>query len=627
MEEAELGGRWGLWLVVTSGILLGIGLFSLFTGTLAGLTKDLFVISLVLLTAPVLYDAARRFREYPFNEDLLMGIVGISAAAIGAWAEGAAVLLLYNIAQRVEDYTVDRVRHITERVAGLIPKRALLKRDGKTAEVPVETLRPGDLVVVKAGWRVPVDGRIVTGRSSVDQSAVTGESIPVEKSVGDAVFSGSLSVDGGLEVLIEKPYKESLVNRIVKMVTEAQEKKAKIERFIDRFSRYYTPSMIVTAGSLALIPPIALGQPPSTWVYRALIVLVIACPSALVISTPVTVLIGLTRAMWSGMLVKGGKYLEELAKVRVAIFDKTGTLTKGELKVSKVIAFNGFSEDEVLRLAALAESKSSHPIAKAILETARSFHDDLLSSGMVELTEIPGKGLKATMSSGSVVHVGRVSYLKEAGVDIGDEALLRSIPSSGTTVAVAMGKRTVGLVHVDDQIRSDAKDAVNELRSMGVRVVMLTGDNSATGREVSRVLGIDECYPELLPEDKVRTAGELKGKYGETAMVGDGINDAPVLAASSVGIAMGTAGNDIALEAADVALMESNLKAVPYLLKLGRKVSSKIRFNIALAMGAKALMIILGALGLIPLWFAVVGDDGLTLLIIANALPLLKFKG
>lgn len=622
-EEEQEQSRFRIRLAVIAGILVGAGLITFLTNVPAELRQGLFGVSLVLVAGPVLYDALKRIKENPFNEDLLMGTVGIGAAAIGAWGEGAAVLLLYNIAERVEDYTVDRVRNIAKRVAGLLPKRALIKKDGRTEEIPIEDLSPGDIIVVKAGWRIPVDGKIVAGRSNLDQSVITGESIPIEKSTGDKVLSGSLSLDGSLEVLVEKPYKESTVNRIVEMVTEAHERKAKIERFIDRFSRYYIPSMILLSAGIALIPPLVLHQPFQVWLYRALIVLVIACPSALVISTPVTVLMGLTRAMWSGILIKGGRYLEELASVKTVIFDKTGTLTQGKLKVSKVVPLNGFAEGEVLRLAAMAESGSSHPIARAILEKA-GYRKNEGSDG-IQMVDIAGKGIRAIVSGRGTLLVGRTSFMKESGVEI-DEVVSRSVSSSGSTVAVALDGRMIGLVYIEDKIRLEAEDVVKELRSMGMKTIILTGDNPATTQEVSTAIGIDEYYSELLPEDKVRIAGELKAKYGNTAMVGDGINDAPALAASNVGIAVGTAGNDIAIEAADVALMGSDLKAVPYLLKLGRKASTKIRVNIALALTVKALMIILGTAGLIPLWFAVVGDDGLTLLIIANALPLLRFR-
>lgn len=622
-EEEHEQSRFRIRLAVIAGILLGTGLVTFLTNVPVEFRQALFGVSLVLVAGPVLYDALKRIRENPFNEDLLMGTVGIGAAAIGAWGEGAAVLLLYNIAERVEDYTVDRVRNIAKRVAGLLPKRVLVKRDGRTEEIPIEELKPGDRIAVKAGWRIPVDGKIVAGRSNLDQSVITGESMPIEKSTGDEVLSGSLSLDGSLEVLVEKPYKESTVNRIVEMVTESHERKAKIERFIDRFSRYYIPSMILLSAGIALIPTLVLQQPFQTWLYRALIVLVIACPSALVISTPVTVLMGLTRAMWSGILIKGGRYLEELAKVKTVIFDKTGTLTQGKLKVSKVVPLNGFTEVEVLRLAAMAESGSSHPIARAILERAGYGKNE--GSEGIQMVDVAGKGIRAIVSGRGTLLVGRTSFMKESGVEV-DKVIPGLVSSSGSAVAVALDGRIIGLLYIEDEVRLEADDVVKELRSMGTKTIILTGDNPATAQEVAAATGIDEYYAELLPEDKVRIAGKLKAKYGNTAMVGDGINDAPALAASNVGIAVGTAGNDIAIEAADVALMGSDLRAVPYLLKLGRKATIRIKFNIALALSLKALMIILGTLGVIPLWFAVVGDDGLTLLIIANALPLLRFR-
>ncbi|MCL7391603.1 MAG: cation-translocating P-type ATPase [Thaumarchaeota archaeon] len=625
MDEEEHGQRLlRLWLTVVSGILLCAGLLSFPSDILAVFRGGLFGVSLALVGAPVLYNAIRRVRERPFNEDLLMGIAAVGATAIGVLEEGAAVLLLYSIAEIIEDYTVDKARNIAKSVAGLLPKRALLKKNGWLEEVPVEKLNPGDIIIVKAGWRIPIDGKIVAGRSNIDQSIITGESIPIEKSVGDKVFAGSLSIDGSIEVLTEKPYEESTVSRIVKMVVEAHERKAKIERFIDRFSRYYTPTMIMLSIGLGLFPPLALGQSFDMWFYRALIVLVIACPSALVISTPVTVLIALIRAMWSGILIKGGRYLEELGKIKAVIFDKTGTLTQGKLRVSKIISLNGFSEDEVLRLAAIAESKSSHPIANAIIDRAGHLHGGVAE--VVDFMDIAGKGLKATLNNGSILLVGKISFLRELGVEIDDQTVLQLLSPSGTIVAVAVDGKLAGLIHIEDQIRPEAKDTIKELHFIGIKPVMLTGDNPATAKEASTIIGIEEYYANLNPEDKVRIVAELRSKYGGVAMVGDGVNDAPALAASNVGIAIGTAGNDVAIEAADIALMGSNLKSIPYLIKLGRKVSLKIKVNITLALSLKALMIILGALGFIPLWFAVIGDDGLTLLIIAYALPLLRFK-
>jgi len=609
-------------ITATAAIVFGLGLFISWLKLYMGAEWLFFSSALALVSAPVFYDAAKTIRENPFNENVLMSIAALSAGAIGVWAEGAAVLLLFNVAENLEDYTVDRVRHIAERVAELLPKRAMMKKNGQLVEVDVEKLNPGDVIVVKPGWRIPVDGLVLAGGSSVDQSTVTGESIPVLKTVGDMVLSGTLAVDGSIEIKVEKSFRDSTVGRIIELVTESREKKMRVERFIDKFSRFYTPSMIVIAASIALIPPLFLREEFSKWLYRALIALVIACPSALVISTPVTALVGLTKAMWSGILVKGGIYLEELAKVKAVCFDKTGTLTKGKIKVSKVIPIGGVNGNEVLQLAAIAESRSSHPISEAILAEAQRRRLTLTKDAQV--VNVAGKGIEASIGREGKVLVGSVSFLKEKGIEL-DRSLSNN--QLGTTVGIAKDTKLIGYIVVEDELREESKETIACIRTSGIdNVTMLTGDNEKVAAEIAQEVGIGEIHHSLLPEDKVKIAEQLRRKHGYIAMVGDGVNDAPVLAVSNVGIAVGTAGNDIAIESADVALMSSDLRKIPFLIRLGRRTVSTIKFNIGLALGVKLLMIALGAFGLIPLWFAVLGDDGLTLLIIANALPILKFK-
>jgi Cd2+/Zn2+-exporting ATPase len=610
-------------LAAAAAIVLTAGLILRWLNVGGMLEHILAGIALFIAAAPVGYQAAREFRSNPFNHEVLMIAAGFGAAAIGVFEEGAAVLILFNFAEAIEGYTVDKVRGIAKRMASLLPKRVLMKRNGSLVEVAVEELKVGDIIVVKPSWRIPIDGTIIQGRSSVDQSTVTGESMPLEKIPGDAVLSGTLSLDGSLEIRVEKPFKDSTISRIIELVVEAREKKARMERFIDRFSKFYTPSMMGLAALIALVPPLALGQPFAVWLYRALIVLVIACPSALVISTPVTVLMGLTRAMWSSVLVKGGIYLEEIAKTKTVAFDKTGTLTKGNLKVAKVTPIKGFREEEVLQLAALAEARSSHPMAAAIVDAAR--RSGLDQYGNMRLIEVPGKGVRGYLDDSRTILVGKQSFLAEEGVDLRGSTI-GTANSAGSHVLVAVDGKVAGLITLVDELRHEAGEATRLLKAKGVRIVMLTGDNETTAREVANELGIDEYYAGLLPEDKVRIAKELAQRYGEVAMVGDGVNDAPVLAASNVGIAVGSAGNDVAIEVADIALMGSDLRTIPYLLELGRKVVSKLRVNIVLALALKFLLIALGTLGFIPLWVGVIGDDGLTLVVIANALPLLRFK-
>jgi Cd2+/Zn2+-exporting ATPase len=614
-----------LWLTVAAILFLAIGVALAMVGIGKNFNGILYGLALAIATAPVSWAAIKHFKENHFNADLLMSIAAVGAAAIGAWAEGAAVLILYNVAENIEDYTVDRVRTITEKTASLLPKRALVRKNGHLEEVQVQDLVVGEAIVVKPGWRIPVDGRILSGSASIDQSTITGESLPVEKAPGDEVLSGTLNLVGSLEIKVERPFEDSTMNRIVRLVMEARERKARIERFVDRFSRRYTPAMILLAISVALIPPIVLGASFSTWIYRALIVLIVACPSAFIIGTQVTMLIGLTRAMWSGVLVKGGIYLEELSRIRAVAFDKTGTLTSGILKVSEITSFDGFTKDEVLRVAGSAESLSSHPIGIAIGNEAKA--QGLSTNDQAEVKEIAGKGVRATIKGGRTILVGRPPFLKENGIDIGS-LLETGQPSDGSTVAVALDGKLVGLITVTDELRSSAKETIETLKALGMESVeMLTGDNDATAKNVAEHLGMTNYHAALLPEDKVQLTNRLKEKYGSVAMIGDGVNDAPVLAASSVGIAIGTAGNDMATEAADVALMGSDLRAVPYAIQLGRKVVGRLKINMIMALGFKFLVIVLGALGLIPLWFAVVGDDGITIVIIALTLPLLNFKG
>jgi len=601
--------------------LLASGIALQLLGVEILLSRILSGAALLVLSLPVAGEAMTGFRKNPFNENVLMGTAAVVAAIIGVWPEGAAVLLVYNVAEHVEDYTVDRVRRIAERTASLLPRRALRLREGREEDVLVEAIRPGDLLLVKSGWRVPVDGLVVRGRSSVDQSVVTGESVPVEKGPGDLVLSGTLNQEGALEVRATKPFRESTVARIVDLVTEAREGKARIERFIDRFSRIYTPSMIGVAAAIAIVPPLALGEPLSLWAYRALIALIIACPSALVISTPVITLIGLTRAMWSGALVKGGKYLEELARVRLVAFDKTGTLTYGRPRVVAVEPFNGYAEGQVLGLAAAVEAGSSHPLAAAIKAEAKAQGIDPVSGAGA--TEAAGLGMQARVG-GKAVLVGGTTLFRESGVDLG--CLPPEGPRPGSVVLVAVDGELAGRIVLEDRVRGDARQAVEDLKAVGIeRVVMLTGDNEQAALPVARQISVDEYRADLLPEEKVELVRRLQEEWGSVAMVGDGVNDAPVMAASGVGVAMGTAGNDVALEAADVALMTSDLRTVPYLVLLGRKVARRLRAAIGAALGVKFLLIVLGALGWIPLWVAILGDDGLTLAIVGSALPLLGF--
>ena len=618
IEPDEQSGLRNKLPLIVGGILLTAGLNGRFLLGLDELAVNLFEIAaLLVVLLPILLKAGARFKANPFNTDVLMSTAGIGSLLIGSYAEGAAVLLLYTLAEYLEGYTTDRVRNTTKRLAELVPKRALLKAGETTSEVPVEELQVGDVIIVKPGWRIPVDGEIAHGSSSIDQAAVTGESIPVEKVTGDGVLSGTLNLSSSIEVKVTKAFYDSTTSRIIDLVMNAQANKASAEKFVARFSRYYTPAMLLLAATVALIPPLLLAGAWSEWAYRALIVIVIACPSAFLISTPVTVLIALTAAMRSGVLIKGGSYLEELARIKAVIFDKTGTLTIGQPTVMRAEAFNGFTEKEIVTAAATIEAGSTHPLAKAVVDYAKTkdIHPE-----PVTVKEVPGKGLYGTLK-GRRVTVGKLDYLESEGVDISQS----KSSVAGSVVAVAFNKKLAGTFAIADTLRPEAAQTVVELQKAGIaRTIMLTGDQAAIAKTIATQAGISEYHADLLPQDKEELARKIREKHGATAMIGDGINDAPVLAASNVGIAIGTAGNDIALEAADVALMNANLRTVPYLIRHGRKSVRKLHVNLGIALGLKAFMIIGGVLGIVPLWVAVLGDDGATLLVIANALPLLR---
>ncbi|MEM4312218.1 MAG: cation-translocating P-type ATPase [Nitrososphaerales archaeon] len=602
----------GLWIFSFSSTLFGIGFLLSYLGFDPLLSKLIHTFSLLIVLAPILIEALKNFMDNPFSTDLLMGIAGISASVIGFLEEAIAILLLYNLAEYLEAYIVDKAKSVTKKVAQLIPQRAL-RKGSSIQEIRVEDIKVDDIIIVKPGWRIPVDGMIVSGRTLIDNSIITGESLPLEKGEGDKVLSGSLNLLTSIEVKVLKPFKDSTVNRIVNLVIEAKERKTKMERFIDRFSRYYTPSMLLLALLIALIPPLLFGKDFSIWIYRALIALIIACPSALIISVPVTLLMGLTRAMWSGILIKGGRFLEAIGYIKAIIFDKTGTLTQGKLKVKRIIAFNLLSQEEILRMAYEAEINSTHPIAKAIVEEANKRGMNTSSSS--NIVSLAGKGI---IHEG--ILIGSLSFLKERGIQ------LPEINEEGTLVGVAKDGKLKGLIVLKDELRPEAKEVISKLRSKKLRISLLSGDAKNSVKEVADLLKIEDFYSELLPEDKVKIASSLREKYGNIAMVGDGVNDAPVLASSNIGIAINTAENDIAIEASDIALVSNNLRSIPYLLDLSRKVLSKMKINVILALSLKAIMILLGVMGLLPLWVSVLGDDGLTLLLLLNSSFLLRFK-
>jgi Cd2+/Zn2+-exporting ATPase len=563
-------------------------------------------------------------RLFSLDMNVLMLVAVCGAVAIGEWSEAAAVIFLFALAQHLETRSMGRARHAIRALMDLAPAEALVRRDGRELTIPAEALAVGDTIIVRPGEKIPIDGRIADGTSDVNQAPITGEALPVDKQAGDEVFAGTINGHGALVIEVTRVRHDTTMARIISLVETAQARRAPAQAFVDRFARYYTPSVIAVAAAVAVVPPLAFGRPFGDWFYRALVLLVISCPCALVISTPVSIVSALAGAARRGLLIKGGVHLERAAAVRVVAFDKTGTLTRGRPEVVETIGFNGVDPAAVRRVAAAIESRSEHPIARAIIRGAAG-DGSALPAGE-GFRALPGLGAEATVG-GEPVLIGNHRLFEERGLC--SPAIDRQLEAMGqagrTAVLVARAGTTLGMVGVADRTRETARAAVDQLRRAGVaHVVMLTGDNEQTAAAIASHLGIAEWRSELLPADKVTAVEDLKRRYGAVAMVGDGVNDAPALAAADIGIAMGVAGTDAALETADVALMSDDLLAVPGFFRLGRATVRNIRANVAVALGLKAAFLALAVAGVATLWMAVAADMGASLLVIANGLRLLR---
>ncbi|WP_299735126.1 zinc/cadmium/mercury/lead-transporting ATPase [uncultured Endozoicomonas sp.] len=558
----------------------------------------------------------------PFSIETLMSIAAIGAMFLGETIEAAMVLLLFLIGEHMEAFAAGRARQGVQKLMALTPETALLiDSDGNKKEVAAHTLNPGDIIDVLPGSRLPVDGELLTAGVSFDESALTGESVPVEHDEGNSVMAGALSVDRVARIKVISKPGESAVDRIIRLIEEAEERKAPVERFIDAFSRWYTPLMMVLAGLVAIVPPLALGQSWEEWIYKALTLLLIACPCALVISTPAAVTSALARASRNGALVKGGAALELMGSVTTVAFDKTGTLTEGKPEVTHVETFS-VEQDTVLQLAAAVESGSTHPLAKAIVAYAQSRQLAIPAAEHVEAKA--GLGVQGLVD-GQSVNIGSPRHLKNAIDQIGGaRKKLELLEDQGNTIAVVtVEDELIGFIALSDTPRTDAKAAIIALKSMGISSVMLTGDNRRAAAAIARQLGM-EYRAELLPGDKSSEIEKLRAS-GKVIMIGDGINDAPALKAADIGIAMGS-GADIALETADCALTHNRIEELPELIDLSKSAMSIIRQNIFLAVGSKAFFLVTTLLGMTGLWVAVLADTGATALVTANALRLLAHK-
>jgi Cd2+/Zn2+-exporting ATPase len=564
------------------------------------------------------------FKKKRLDMNFLISIAALGAFLIGHGEEGAAVMFLFFIAESLEDYAADRARRSISELLKLAPQTAKVKKDGKEIELHVHDVKVGDIVVVRPGEKIPLDGEVTKGSSSVNQAPITGESMPVEKIEGDEVYSGTINAQGYLEIKVTKKSEEGILSKIAKMVEEAEKKKSRTEAFIEKFARIYTPIVIALAVGVAIIPTIFLGLPISVWLYRALVLLVVACPCALAISTPVSMVSAITSATRRGVLIKGSSYLEELNKIKAFAFDKTGTLTKGELEVSDIVSLDQISNEQILSLAASIELRSEHPIAQAIVKKAQS--ERIRPQEAKEFKAIPGKGIKAEIN-GKVYYLGARNLFNDLNIQVPEEKITYFESEGKTTVFLSEERNLLGAIAVRDKIRDSSFKLIEELKKRGIRTEMITGDNQHTARAIAQSVGVDEYHAQLLPEDKVKIIDKLTSKFGSMAFVGDGVNDAPSLAKASVGIAMGAIGSDAALETADIALMQDDLSKISYLIYLSKKTLQVVRQNVWASITIKSSFAILALLGLINLWVAVaIGDMGLSLLVILNALRLTKVK-
>lgn len=581
----------------------------------------LYIFSYFLIGGDVLLRAARNImRGQVFDENFLMAIATIGAFAIKEYPEGVAVMLFYQIGELFQDIAVERSRKSIKSLLNIRPDYANLKTEEGLVVTKPELIKVGNTIVVKPGERVPLDGIILEGESMVETSALTGESVPRRVKAGDTILSGFVNTNGLLNIEVKKEFGESTVSRILDLVQNASNKKAPTENFITKFARFYTPLVVIGAALVAIIPPIVTGEAFADWLYRALIFLVISCPCALVISIPLGFFGGIGGASKSGILVKGGNYLEALNGVDTVVFDKTGTLTQGVFKVREINVAEGFTRSEVLRLAAMAEIHSNHPIAKSIIEEYNGEVDEGLINSY---EEISGHGIKANIE-GKEVLAGNIKLLHREGV------AASQVDSSGTIVYISIDKKFAGSITISDIIKEDSAKAIKALKKQGIKkLIMLTGDLDNVAKQVSEELRLDEYYSELLPEDKVNVLErikETKSEKGKLVFVGDGINDAPVLAMADIGVAMGGLGSDAAIEAADVVLMTDEPSKLSEAISIARKTKKIVLQNIILALGVKGIVLILGAFGVATMWEAVFADVGVALLAVLNSMRVLKTK-
>lgn len=583
----------------------------------------LFAVAIVIGGTGIFETGLKNLIRFEFDMKTLMTIAIIGAAIIGEWREGAVVVFLFAVSEALEAYSMNKARQSIRLLMDIAPPTAIVKRGSEQLELATEDIVIGDILLVKPGQKIAMDGQVLSGSSTVNQAAITGESVPVHKTATDEVFAGTLNEEGALEVTVTKLVGDTTIAKIIHLVEEAQAEKAPSQKFVDKFAKYYTPAIVVLAILIAIVPPM-FGGDWNTWIYQGLAVLVVGCPCALVVSTPVAIVTAIGNAARQGVLIKGGVHLEETGRLDAIAFDKTGTLTKGYPEVTDFIVNEGVAKEQLLSAIAAVESMSQHPLAKAVVDYARDNGAETVA--MTNFQSVTGKGAYAEINDVKT-YIGSIGWAQELSAL--PESMLQqaaSLQREGKSVmAIVKDSAFSGLLAVADPIRAESQAVLKQLKAIGIRhTVMLTGDHQTTAQAIADKLDVEDVRAELMPEDKLMAIKQLSEQYGRVAMVGDGVNDAPALAAASIGIAMGGAGTDAALETADIALMADDLEKLPYTVKLSRKTLRIIKENIMFALGLKIVALLLIIPGWLTLWIAIFADMGATLLVVLNSLRLLR---
>lgn len=611
-------------------IITGISIVLFLAGWLIGLAGygaaeiSLFSLSIVVGGYKTARSALYGFKKLNFDMNVLMTVAVVGAAAIGAWVEASLVVIFFSLSNTLSVYTLEKARNSIKALMDLAPSEATIIRDGQEKRLDVEEVQIGDIMMVKPGEKLAMDGVVVKGSSSINQAAITGESMPVEKGVDSEVFAATINQVGSIQVKVTKRVEDTTLAKIIHLVQEAQGQRAKSQEYIDRFARVYTPAVIGLAVLITVVPPLFFGGVWTDWIYRGLALLIAACPCALVISSPVSIISAIGNAAKNGVLIKGGVFLEEAGSIKAIAFDKTGTLTFGRPEVTDIETVKSASENEFLAIAAALEKHSEHPLAAAILRRAEQ--EKVTLPEAEDFSAITGKGAQGKVE-GTTYYIGNPRLFQELDTDVRQfQKHIERLQKEGKTVMI-LGTREeiIGIVAVADEVRASSKDAIERMKAAGIEhTIMLTGDNQATAQAIADKIGIDEFRAELLPEDKVKAVKELQRKYGKIAMVGDGINDAPALATSNLGIAMGVAGTDAALETADIALMADDLVKLPFMVNLSRATLRNIKQNIWFSNGINIITMILIIPGLVSLLFVALADVLAAVLVVLNAMRLMR---